>query len=352
METREMQFSGDDMVEYHEMSEVEVEFASMQDDVSDIGGLKSDMGLAAHDIFLLDDVHGALLIGGNYTDEELDILNLEVTPEIIEIVVDKVKLSPEKAENALFSMDLTSKTMEKLYRMALPKMLADVTSETVDRTEKSINPDYEVLFNQFLAINEEVTNALNKALKMQHLKDMVQIRHAMMDSWYKRFNKWLKTDAYQAYPHKSQAWETYKRILKVRKDLFQATNEKWQAVKPLLQGAWDEFMAVSQMQKEFAAKAPFLWTWLYDLKDSDINTYLTSGDTDDVDEGQLVANNQRELSDILCETHIIEMKEFEREESIGKGFWSYREEKKQERINDLKDEDDCYLEALMASAAA
>ena len=86
-------------------------------------------------------------------------------------------------------------------------------------------------------------------------------------------------------------------------------------------GVWGRF---------FSIEDPEAWLDAH-LSDDSMFRGFTHGDTSAVDDGLLLPEEDNDVADMLSIAHLVEMKEYDRPESAGQGYWDWKVEKKIER---------------------
>jgi hypothetical protein len=278
-------------------------FVNAQDNM--VNGVKEDMGLSAQDNLLMDE---------HMSDEDLALLNMEVTPEIEDILI--------KAVFAHSLKEISTWEEGKADREAAYQ--ASVSTKN--------------MLNQLIEVQEGMDRTMNVIRKDTKKRDLARTE---LDQWVKRYNNWKDSDAYRVYKHKDQAAKIFFTGLELKKN-------NYQALKGSVQNLWDTWNTLKSQSDEIVEGNEFLWVLYYQLAESEINTYFTNGDVEDVDDFRLLANTQSEVMDLIDYTHSIEMAEYDRVESKGQGFWSYSNENKvtvsnKKRVSNRED-----MDSLMA----
>jgi hypothetical protein len=251
-------------------------------------GLQSvaeDMGLEQGDLLMLD---------SSYSEEEKGILDMEVTPEMRNIL-----------EKGMFA-----------------DAFVDLTKGEKERDEVRHLEDDEKKLNTLLDVQERMAKGMNKfivptsarvALIQDRLDSAKQGNYLPREKFMELVG-FLKTHR----SNLSKYWET-----------------------------WKELKAQSD---EIVGENRSLWAFYFNLGEEDMNRYFTTGETEDVDDYSLLANDSYAILEMLQEAHGFEMKEFEAPESRGNGFWNFREQYKAEkraiRRQEMQDESDAFWQSI------
>jgi hypothetical protein len=220
-----------------------------------------------------------LFVDSTFTADELETLNMEVTPEI------------EAA----------------LYQLCLEKAEKEIKEWELSRFEINQARDHEKVLNQIVDLQERMTRG------MVMIKSADKIISAM----------WEK-NTYAGF-----IWACWSgRITgdKARTCLSHPNNQlliSWFNRRAQLWAQWNKLQAECM---ELVGEDTWLWAKYFELVDSDINTYLTSGiDEDDTETDERVCND----SDSICAALFREYQEEQSYEPTMKvGYWDYSYERR------------------------
>ncbi len=299
------------------MSEgVAAEFNAAQNLGNAVNGLKEDLGLEPTENFNLDDFMSV---------EEQEVLNSELDPE-----------SPEY------------KQIQELFRQRLmASAFADATAWVKARAAKTDGDEID--------LERELENLMNLQEQMQRIMDKriipITKAHKAMGDWMARYNNWKASPVFERYPHKYRAEQVFFNGLSVRKAEYHKIrgNDK-------LSDLWAQWNELKDKSKALAETHKGIWTVYFNLINEELNPYLTTGETEDVDDFSLLANTQYEVMEIYAFSHVCEMAEEDAPEAEGQGFWKLnefleeRKAKREQRAAERNADDEDYLNALMADA--
>jgi hypothetical protein len=258
-----------------------------------LDNVREDMGLEIGDMLLMDET---------LSEQELALLNLEVTPQIQDIL--------DKA----------------LYAVAL----ADVTAWEKERAKTRDHEDYERKNTDL--INSEVDVKLEKVSQLQDrmtrgMEDFIQPTSEKLREVIEKMDDAKKGN----YVSREQwmALVTNKRTLEANRSKYW---ELWHKLKA-------ECFAIIGNDKAlwtaFFAERDGNENWLLNLinntKEEELSIYGCTGNTEEVDERENITHDSSDVSDLLADTHIQEMKQYSAPEANGIGFWNFRDQYKTEK---------------------
>ncbi len=297
------------------MSEgVAAEFDAAQNLGNAVNGLKEDLGLEPTENFNLDDFMSV---------EEQEVLNSELDPE-----------SPEY------------KQIQELFRQRLmASAFAEATTWVKARAAKTDGDevDLERELQKLMDLQEQMQSIMDKRIIP------ITKAHKAMGDWMERYNTWKASPAFERYPHKYRAEQVFFNGLNARKAEYHKIRGT-----DKLSDLWAQWNELKEQSKQLADTHKGIWTVYFNLINEELNPYLTTGETEDVDDFSLLANTQGEVMDIYCFSHIREMSEEDAPEAEGQGFWKlgeFLEDRKAKRaavVTERNADDEAYLEALMA----
>lgn len=295
--------------------EVVAEFDSFTStEEQQLNGLREDLGLAAGENFILEDM---------FSEEELEVLNAEID---------------EDSEEGRKVLDLFRKRL-------MASALVEVTTWEKNRAEERNATDHEKILNTVVEIQEEMAVLTKKINAVQAKKTNA---HKELGSWLDRFNTWKNSPAYVQYPQKDKAHKAFYAGLKDRKEAYAKVNDE---TKPVIADLWAKWNQLKAQSTAIGNSNPFVWTLFFNLVEEDINPYFTNGDTEDVDDFSLLANDQEAVIDMLAHSHLHEMSLYNMPESKGNGFWNLSGHIQAQKEKFQAERED-YLNALMNSVAA
>jgi hypothetical protein len=176
-------------------------------------------------------------------------------------------------------------------------------------------------FNTIVDIQEEMAASTKK---FRHLRQQAIDE---LNNWYKRFNNWLKSDAYTNYPHKSKMWNIYKKGLLDRKQTLKIYT--YGGIEQQRQSNY--WMELKEKCDKIVAKYPWIWSTYFNLIEEDFNKYWAGIDPEEIDEQILLNQGPNDLADCLRDTHVLEMdvynvKNFKEDPNYLGTFWNYKTE--------------------------
>ena len=189
----------------------------------------------------------------SYTEEELATLELEVTPEI---------------ENILISM---------LYAKCFTEVTEYYMSDTHMRL---LEEDFEAQLNVLVELQERMA------------KGMKLITECNKTINAAKTGKRLPYGAYIAWVERRKALWNHWFTLKGECDVV---------------------------------ATPFMWVKFFDLAAEDDNMYFCSGETEDVDNYNMLLTTPNDRMNDIRDNYLLEVAEFTEAEASGKGFWDNKE---------------------------
>ena len=263
--------------------------------------VREDMGLEYGDHLLMDP---------QYTDEELRILNMEVTPEIEHIL--KV---------ALFA-----KAFEDLSRW-----------ENIRAEENKI--DFERALWDLIEVQSKMSKLMQTIAPLEEKR-----KHCLneLQSWVNRYNTWQASAEYDNYPHKQQAAKLFFNGLCSRKEAYQDSKS---IVAPL----WEKWNILKAEVDEIVGTNLFLWVQFFELSTEEIHRYFCTGETEEVDDYTRLTKNQHDVSDLLLDMDLVDRSRDTESESYGIGFWDFSVERGIRKASYRKVEQDCYWEGVVSA---
>lgn len=276
--------------------------------------VREDMGLNEGDLLMMEE---------HLSKEEIAILNLEVTPQIHDIL-----------EKAMFA-----------------HALSDKTTWEQERARSHAFYDHDRVVNSLA--EEELDSRLDKLSEIQSrmavgMEKFIQPTKAAVDEIQERLDA----------AHNGQrlpADEFFGLISKIKDrraalsrywDHWNGLNDMCRSVTKGEKRVWALYFAMEQGEENWTLSV------LESMQDEEINRYFVSGETENVDDYSLMANDAEGIMDMLALAHLQEMKEFDAPEARGIGFWNFKEEFKTNHRAVAKqryqEEDDAFWASVMS----
>lgn len=253
------------------------------------------------DTLLTDDV--------SFNSDELELLNMEGTPEIEDVLV----------------------------KIVFGKAFQEITEYSNRRRD---NLDVERILSQVIEVQEKMATVMAriKGLEVARISNLKEL-----NNWVERYNKWKNSkDYYQKFSssERSKAYYSFINGLNTRKDRY------WNS-KNELSAQWDIWHGLKDESNRIIGNNKWIWAHYFNLIEKPITPYFTDSDryVEDIDNQVDMYPTVNELVDVLRDTHIEEMEEYNKGESKGPGFWNWRNENKMK----YQGEDEGYINSLLSA---
>lgn len=256
-----------------------------------------------------------------YTKEEVDILNMEVTDEV-QAVIDSMLLDSAKKDMDMYVPPSDSTDLERQLDINIPLFEAYI----------AVTKEREVLQEKWEALRYV------RSTWWSLFKEEMEWNWNEYDRFVDRLDKRLRvvspTDEQwkAAMIMKSRVYEHCMSVLNQRRSVTYPIYQKAKAATDRCREFWKTSAGIRL--NELNEQRSGLWDLIQDLDvtfddynsllEEVLTPYWTSGDTEEVDEQELVANTPVETMDLLEFTHSEEMKAYTLPIGKGKGFWSNR----------------------------
>lgn len=245
-----------------------------------------------------------LFIDDQFTSDELDLLNMEVTPEIEALLTNYV------------------------YEIAMKEH-----SEFTNNRRLQVEDNSDKTLDVIIDIQEEMATIMKS---IHRVDDNRKSDLAELDNWVKRFNTYKDSPVWEDVPYleKGRVWDAYKAGLSRRKDAYHASKDQ-------VSKLWDSWKELKNKCQEVVGDNQWLWGKYFSLASEEISPYFTNGDTQEVDDQVALYPTVNELVDIYRDEHIKEMSIINDPQPKGRGYWDNKQSSPI-TINSYK-KDNCWI---------
>jgi hypothetical protein len=225
-----------------------------------------------------------------FNNEELSLLNMEITPEIEAILINHVYAVATKEAN-----------------------------EFARTRAVNTSVDNERLLAQVIDIQEQMATIMKR---IHNTEDSRQVSLSQLDNWVKRFNTWKDSPAYTkvSYQERNRAWTIYKSKLADLKSAYHGN-------KGQVSHLWETWKTLKEDCTNLIGSRSYIWGMYFGLIAETISPYITNGDTEEVDNSTIFNEYCDKTISCIRDEHIKEELSATHGATHGRGFWNTMNER-------------------------